>query len=226
MRKIIIFDMDGTLLDTEKYYRKYWPQALREYGYEMTDEMALQMRSFGRPFALRKLHEWYGEFPEYQEVRKRRNELLEADLRKYGIELKKGCIELLSWLRKHNWTIALATSTNEERTEKYLREAGILEYFDRIVCTSMVEEGKPSPQVYLYACDVLQAEPEQVFAVEDAPNGVLSAYRAGLKVIMVPDQAPPDGEISGLLYREAADLSEIIPILEEAEKESDFTSQF
>ena len=110
--------------------------------------------------------------------------------------------------------------------EKYLREAGILEYFDRIVCTSMVEEGKPSPQVYLYACDVLQAEPEQVFAVEDAPNGVLSAYRAGLKVIMVPDQAPPDGEISGLLYREAADLSEIIPILEEAEKESDFTSQF
>ncbi|MBR6321661.1 MAG: HAD family phosphatase [Lachnospiraceae bacterium] len=226
MQKIVIFDMDGTLLDTEKYYRKYWPQALREYGYEMTDGMSLEMRSLGRPFALEKLHGWYGALPEYQEIRQRRNELVEADLKKYGTELKAGCRELLDWLRAHEWTVAVATSTSEERSRKYLREAGILEYFSRIVCTNMVEEGKPSPQVYLYACEVLQAEPAQVFAVEDAPNGVLSAYRAGLKVIMVPDQAPPDESLSALLYREARDLSEIIPILEEAGREqADFSVQ-
>ncbi len=57
-------------------------------------------------------------------------------------------------------------------------------------------------------------KPEETYAVEDAPNGVLSAYRAGLKVIMVPDQTPPDEALSKLLFREAEDLSGIIGILE------------
>ncbi len=87
--------------------------------------------------------------------------------------------------------------------------AGLLSYFDRVISATQVREGKPSPDVYLYACEQLQAAPGDCYAVEDSPNGVLSAYRAGCRVIMVPDQTQPDGELSKLLYAKADSLAEI-----------------
>ena len=64
----------------------------------------------------------------------------------------------------------------------------------------MVEYGKPSPDIYEYACRQLKLLPEECMAVEDSPNGILSAYRAGLSVVMVPDLAEPDEETAKLLY--------------------------
>ena len=51
MIRAVLFDIDGTLIDTEKYYRVFWPKAMAEFGYKMTDEQVLSMRSLGRPFA-------------------------------------------------------------------------------------------------------------------------------------------------------------------------------
>lgn len=205
-----IFDMDGTLIDTEKYYRICWPRALAEFGYKMTDEQALFMRSLGRPFAPMKLKEMFGEELDYTAVRNRRKELMEACIKEEGIQLKKGAKELLSCLSENGISTAIATATDIERATEYLEQLDLLPFFEHIISATMVDEGKPSPDIYLYACEQLGQLPEHCIAVEDSPNGVLSAYRAGCNVIMVPDQTQPDEELSGLLYAKADSLLDII----------------
>ena len=69
-----------------------------------------------------------------------------------------------------------------------------------------MENGKPAPDVYLYACEQLGVSPETAFAVEDAPNGVRSAVAAGCKAIMVPDLTEPDEELKELIVYRADDL--------------------
>jgi DNA helicase-2/ATP-dependent DNA helicase PcrA len=77
----------------------------------------------------------------------------------------------------------------------------------------MVKEGKPSPDVYLYACERLGQAPESCMAVEDSPNGVLSAWRAGCQVVMVPDLTQPDEALKEKLYARVDTLAEIIPLI-------------
>ena len=95
---------------------------------------------------------------------------------------------------------AIATATDEERATRYLKQIGLYPYFDKIICATMVKSGKPSPDIYQYACRQLELMPQECMAVEDSPNGVMSAYRAGCKVVLVPDQSEPEEELKDKLY--------------------------
>lgn len=214
MVKAVLFDMDGTLIDTEKYYRRFWPMAMAEFGHHMTDEQVLSMRSLGRPFAPARLKEWFGEELDYYAVRAYRTKIMEECLDKEGICLKPGAVEILEELKRRGITAAVATATPPERTEKYLTLTGIRPYFSQIISATQVKEGKPSPDIYLYACEQLGLDPSECMAVEDAPNGVLAAYRAGLRVVMVPDQTQPTEEDQKYLYASVNSLDKIKDLLD------------
>ena len=209
----VIFDLDGTLIDTEKLYRKYWPMALADYGYELSDERALMLRSLGRPFAPRQFKDWYGEDFDYDLIRKRRKEYVEGHIEKYGVELRPGVVETLNYLNEKGITTAIATATDLERTTKYLEMTGISGRFERIICATMVKNGKPAPDIYEYVCKELRSLPSDCYAVEDAPNGVRSAYTAGLNVIFVLDQAPADDSIKDMLFANIESLTMIKTLL-------------
>lgn len=200
MIKYVIFDLDGTLIDTEKYFRIFWKKAAEVNGYTMSDGQALALRSLGRPFAPILMKEWFGEDFDYYAVRESRRSLMKAHLDKVGLEVKPGAVEALKWLKENGYVVALATATPADRATEQLKEVGLYPYFTKIVSAVQVEKGKPAPDVYLYAAKELGADPAECLAVEDSPNGVLSAAAAGMKVVMVPDQTEPEEELREKLY--------------------------
>lgn len=213
MIKTIIFDLDGTLIDTEKYFKVFWRQAAKAFGYEMSEEQALRLRSLGRPFAPALLQEWFGKEFDYLAVREYRRKIMKEHLEKTGIELKDGAKETLDWLKRNGYQVALATATPKDRAAEQLRKVGIACYFDAVVSAAQVEKGKPAPDVYLYACEELDVRPEECMAVEDSPNGVLSAVSAGLKTVMVPDQTQPEKALKEKLYACIPSLAELPGLL-------------
>lgn len=209
-----IFDMDGTLIDTEKLYVRFWKQSAADFGYTMTDEIVFGIRSLARKFAEKKLKGILGEDFPYVDVREHRTELLDAYIEEHGIELKSGAREFLEYLRKKEIRIAVATATARAKTEKYLEKIGIAEYFDAIACGDMVENGKPEPDIYLLAAKELGLAPEECAAFEDSPNGVRSACSAGCKTIMIPDLSQPDKELLPILSGVYSSLSEALTFFE------------
>lgn len=211
--KAFIFDLDGTLIDTEKIYRVIWPKAIKQLGFEFSDERFLSLRSLGRPFAPAKFKEWYGDDFDYDGARKIRKGLFDDYIAEHGIQLKKGALEILSYLHEQGIITAIATATDIARATEYMELTGLKGQFDKVISATMVSEGKPSPHVYRYACEQLGLSPKECVAVEDAPNGVKSAYSAGLSVIMVPDLTEPDSEIEAMLTARVDNLTEIIQLL-------------
>ena len=215
MVKAVIFDMDGVLIDTEKWLTKYWCQAAGEAGFPMEMKHALAIRSLAGKYAEQYLQGIFGDDFSYWEIRERRKELMREHLKKHGVEKKQGADELLDYLREHKIKTAVATATDLPRTRSYLTEIGIYDKFDEIICASMVENGKPKPDIYLYACKRLGLTAGECIAVEDSPNGVRSASSAGLRTIMVPDLTEPDEEIKKLIAAKAHSLYDVILMLED-----------
>ena len=207
--RAVIFDMDGLLIDTEKHLVRCWCQAAREMGFPMEREHALHIRSLAGKYAAPYLQSVLGENFDYAKVRERRKQLVAKALEEEGIEPKKGARELLSWLKKQGICTAVATATDSERAESYLRAIGVREYIDHLVCATTVENGKPMPDVYLYACKELSLPPKACLALEDSPNGALSAWRAGCAFVMVPDLTPPDEETLPILTGMAESLLDL-----------------
>lgn len=190
----VIFDMDGTLIDTEKLNVRFWKEAGRSFGHDITDEDVLYIRSLDGKLVRRYFEDRFPGF-DFDTVREKRRELMNAYVDEHGVQLKPGVEDILTFLRSRGVKTAVATASRRDHAERYLKMTGIFDFFTDIVYTSSVEHGKPSPDVYLLACDSIQERPGNCMAVEDSPNGVRSAYSAGCRTVFIPDLTGADDEI-------------------------------
>ncbi len=209
----VIFDLDGTLLDTEKLYKRFWIEAARRMGYPMEERHALMIRSLAAAYAEPLLRrEVCAEF-DYHAVRALRREIMEAYIDENGVEPKPGLLETLKAIRERGLRIGLATATPEHRARKYLRMVGAEAYFDAVTCADMVARGKPEPDIYLLACARTGVAPGEALAVEDAPTGIRAAHAARCLPVMVPDQDQPDEALRALCHAVVPRLCDVIDLL-------------
>ena len=143
---------------------------------------------------------------------RRTSELFGVIEKEHGIPLMPGVLEALNYL-KPKYRLALASSTRKAVVSKQLTDAGVIEYFEALTCGDEVAHSKPDPEIYIRACKSVDTPVENCVAVEDSPNGIKSAYSAGLKTIMVPDMIQPPEELMPLIWKILPSLKEIKSVL-------------
>ncbi|TFH24881.1 HAD family hydrolase [Candidatus Bathyarchaeota archaeon] len=206
-----IFDMDGTMFDTESLRFKMLKQASKEiFGKEISDQILYNSLGLSAVTAEKLAKECYGENYPYKKIRERADELERGYVREKGVPVKDGLYNLLERLKKNEVLIALATSSRREIAEEYLLNARVLRFFDVTVCGEEVEKGKPNPEIFLKAASELNCEPGNCFIFEDSQNGLLSASAAGGIPIFIKDIKEPDPEVKALAFKSYEKMTDFL----------------
>lgn len=210
--KGFVFDMDGTMFDTEQISVKSWQYAGEKFGIDIPLDFMLSIMGLSSS-SIRKLFvEKYGgvNYDAFRETNvKYAMELIEKD----GVPIKPGLFPLLDTIKKRGLKCAVATSTNHERAIAHLELSKTLPYFDTVITGDMIENGKPAPDIFLRATDAMQLPPNDCIALEDSRNGILAARAAGLVPILIPDMIPPDNTMRSAAYRILPSLNEVLSLL-------------
>lgn len=193
----VIFDMDGTVLDTESVFKTIVFEVCTDLGFEMTDAVHTAMVGSSHETTNRLLVEAYGvAFPYTQFDERCRITMRERS--HAGVPVKIGARELLLELRERGIPTAIATSSRSPHAQEQLSAVGLIDMFATIVTRNDVINPKPHPEPYLLAAERLGVDPLLCLALEDSPAGVRAAHAAGMQTIMVPDLVHPSAEIRAL----------------------------
>ena len=186
----VLWDLDGTLADSEEYHWLSWRDAMRAEGVELTYDRFLA--SFGQRND-RILGAWLGEAADATRIR-RIGDWKEAEYRRLaearGLTPLAGAREWVERLHRDGWKQAIASSAPRLNVETMLHVLKFDGLIDAMVSADEVKKGKPDPDVFLAAAAAVSVPPSRCVVVEDAPAGVEAGRRAGMKTIGVNAKSP------------------------------------
>lgn len=213
--RAFLFDVDGTLLDTERLYVRGWQAAAAQLGFRLSDDLMRRTRAIDPKIAAGMMEEEAGESFSYEAVRRIRIDIGERMIEAEGNLLKPGARALLEALRERGVPVAAVTSTGAAHTARHLELAGIADLLPVRVTGDRVARGKPYPDIFLMAAELLNADPADCYGVEDSGAGIRAIAAAGARAIWVPDLAFVDEPTQALVYRTVESLTDILDSLPE-----------
>lgn len=191
--KLVIFDVDGTLIDSENVWKNVMKEVGEKYGLMNLDK-TLFPKVIGKSGF--EEHEVYKQMiPD--DIR----ENLIEEWRRVGFEslqnhipIKKGLYEMLSFLKEKNIKIAIGTATDRTLTEERLSKINVIQDIDFSICGNEIRRKKPEPDIYLDILHHFHLDSKKAIVIEDSVVGVQAAYRAKIPCIQIPDIIPPTQE--------------------------------
>lgn len=194
--KLMIFDMDGLIFDTERMFMDTRSDVLQKYGYPSRKEDYIRTIGTAGETLHRILLDIYG--PDYpaDTISREAREIMNRQIAVTGPDVKKGIPTLLQWLQCKGIPCCVASSSHRENVQKYLQLSGLDTFFSYLVCGDEIRHSKPAPDIFLKACHHSGIQPEDAMVLEDSENGILAAYNAGIPVICIPDLKYPEPEIA------------------------------
>jgi beta-phosphoglucomutase-like phosphatase (HAD superfamily) len=209
----VIFDMDGLVLDTESTYFIAWKQAAKAMGYKLAPEFCLSLSGLHFHAIEPKLIDYFGTNFNLQLFYRLSGDCWRNYVNDHGIEIKHGFFELLKLLTQQNTPFCLATNSRLINVQECLELAGIKAVFSLIITRDDVEYGKPEPDVFLKAAELLQVDIGQCLVLEDSHAGIMAASSAGAVSVFIPSIAPIDPltlKLCDLMVDDLAQLTDIL----------------
>ncbi|MEO8210513.1 MAG: HAD family phosphatase [bacterium] len=179
--KVIIFDMDGVLIDSEPVYLEMNKKLFVEFGIEMDDEnykALVGLPSLPMWTMLRKKYNLKNEVSDFIDLEKRRmHEILDSEKISKPIE---GVNDLIKLLKEKNYKLSVASSSAKANINYVLEKLNLTQYFDFVISGEEVINGKPAPDIFLRVAHNFNLGPERCYVIEDSANGIMGANSAGM----------------------------------------------
>lgn len=197
-----VFEMDGTLFDTEKIYYNTWIEISKKEGFHFDINDKLNLSGKQDKEAIDYMIENFSmDYNKAIRVRKDLNALRDKRFSEIDYCIKKpGLINLLTYLKENEKKIALASSSSRKRIDFFLDKEGVRNYFEKIVSSDDITKGKPDPEIFNLAMEKLGADKDKTYVIEDSLAGVKAAKASGAKVVLIIDLDDSD------LIKSQADL--------------------
>lgn len=190
--ELVIFDMDGVVIDSEKVYFEANRLAAEELGIEgFTMDYYRQFVGAGTENMINKMTEDYGDRMLIENFVRLSMDKIYPVVEAGKLALRPGFTELSAYLQEEEIPFTLASSNYKKDILYYLDKVGVKDDFKHIISADDVKKAKPAPDIFNAAWEISGSpEKEKTLIIEDSHNGILAANNAGIPVIMVPDIIP------------------------------------